>query len=155
MKCMTLPAWPLQKVTPLIWWHVYPQPEKAIEVYEHALKKNPKDGALASKIGKALFKTHNYVKVCVVSSLKDNWITRREKETMLTWACCYTGSKILWSSPEDWATGLSAVRPGWAADEDEAIWALWDHPSWSSGTWTRYSGCQCVSLTMISNTINW
>ncbi|XP_040004915.1 tetratricopeptide repeat protein 21B isoform X1 [Xiphias gladius] len=38
------------------------EPEKAIEVYEHALKKNPKDGALASKIGKALVKTHNYIK---------------------------------------------------------------------------------------------
>uniref|UniRef100_A0A671Q659 Tetratricopeptide repeat protein 21B-like n=1 Tax=Sinocyclocheilus anshuiensis TaxID=1608454 RepID=A0A671Q659_9TELE len=31
-------------------------------VYEQALKKNPKDGAVASKIGKALVKTHNYVK---------------------------------------------------------------------------------------------
>uniref|UniRef100_A0A665UEK1 Tetratricopeptide repeat domain 21B n=1 Tax=Echeneis naucrates TaxID=173247 RepID=A0A665UEK1_ECHNA len=38
------------------------EPEKAIEVYECALKKNPKDGALASKIGKALVKTHNYGK---------------------------------------------------------------------------------------------
>lgn len=38
------------------------EPEKAIDVYEQALKKNPKDGALASKIGKALVKTHNYVK---------------------------------------------------------------------------------------------
>ncbi|KAF7660541.1 hypothetical protein LDENG_00280090 [Lucifuga dentata] len=38
------------------------EPEKAIEVYECALKKNPKDSALASKIGKALVKTHNYVK---------------------------------------------------------------------------------------------
>uniref|UniRef100_A0AAY4BBA0 Tetratricopeptide repeat domain 21B n=1 Tax=Denticeps clupeoides TaxID=299321 RepID=A0AAY4BBA0_9TELE len=38
------------------------EPEKAIEVYEQALKKNPKDGALASKIGKALVKTHNYAK---------------------------------------------------------------------------------------------
>uniref|UniRef100_A0A8C8JG91 Tetratricopeptide repeat domain 21B n=1 Tax=Oncorhynchus tshawytscha TaxID=74940 RepID=A0A8C8JG91_ONCTS len=38
------------------------EPEKAIEIYEQALKKNPKDGALASKIGKALVKTHNYVK---------------------------------------------------------------------------------------------
>uniref|UniRef100_A0A8C9YUL6 Tetratricopeptide repeat domain 21B n=1 Tax=Sander lucioperca TaxID=283035 RepID=A0A8C9YUL6_SANLU len=38
------------------------EPEKAIEVFEQALKKNPKDGALASKIGKALVKTHNYVK---------------------------------------------------------------------------------------------
>uniref|UniRef100_A0A8C3AZP6 Tetratricopeptide repeat domain 21B n=1 Tax=Cyclopterus lumpus TaxID=8103 RepID=A0A8C3AZP6_CYCLU len=38
------------------------EPEKAIDVYEEALKKNPKDGALASKIGKALVKTHNYAK---------------------------------------------------------------------------------------------
>ncbi|KAK3569226.1 hypothetical protein QTP86_026513 [Hemibagrus guttatus] len=38
------------------------EPEMAIEVYEQALKKNPKDGAVASKIGKALIKTHNYVK---------------------------------------------------------------------------------------------
>lgn len=35
----------------------------AIEVYEQALKRSPKDGAVASKIGKALVKTHNYVKV--------------------------------------------------------------------------------------------
>ncbi|CAH1774388.1 unnamed protein product [Owenia fusiformis] len=38
------------------------EPEKAIEVYETALKKNPKDGSLASKIGQALVKTHNYGK---------------------------------------------------------------------------------------------
>lgn len=57
-----------QTVTPLTVTFVYPQPEKAIEVYEHALKKNPTDGALASKIGKALVKTHNYVKVCGVHS---------------------------------------------------------------------------------------
>ncbi|XP_069472384.1 tetratricopeptide repeat protein 21B [Ambystoma mexicanum] len=38
------------------------EPEKAIDVYEQALKKNPKDGTLASKIGKALIKTHNYSK---------------------------------------------------------------------------------------------
>ncbi|XP_017279892.1 tetratricopeptide repeat protein 21B [Kryptolebias marmoratus] len=38
------------------------EPEKAIEIYEQALEKNTKDGALASKIGKALVKTHNYNK---------------------------------------------------------------------------------------------
>ncbi|KAK6970975.1 Tetratricopeptide repeat protein 21B [Biomphalaria glabrata] len=38
------------------------EPEKAIEVYEAALKQNPKDAALASKIGQALVKTHNYGK---------------------------------------------------------------------------------------------
>lgn len=39
------------------------QPEKAIDVYESALKKNPKDASLASKIGQALIKTHQYAKV--------------------------------------------------------------------------------------------
>ncbi|XP_074856704.1 tetratricopeptide repeat protein 21B isoform X2 [Carettochelys insculpta] len=38
------------------------EPEEAIEIYEQALKKNPKDLTLASKIGKALIKTHNYSK---------------------------------------------------------------------------------------------
>ncbi|XP_053554367.1 tetratricopeptide repeat protein 21B [Bombina bombina] len=38
------------------------EPEKAIDAYEQALKKNPRDGSLASKIGKALIKTHNYSK---------------------------------------------------------------------------------------------
>ncbi|KAM9033190.1 tetratricopeptide repeat protein 21B isoform 3-T3 [Sarcophilus harrisii] len=38
------------------------EPEEAIEAYEQALKQNPKDGILASKIGKALVKTHNYSK---------------------------------------------------------------------------------------------
>nr|XP_006812059.1 PREDICTED: tetratricopeptide repeat protein 21B-like [Saccoglossus kowalevskii] len=38
------------------------EPEKAIEVYEAALKKNPRDFTLASKIGRALVKTHNYGK---------------------------------------------------------------------------------------------
>nr|XP_014349099.1 PREDICTED: tetratricopeptide repeat protein 21A [Latimeria chalumnae] len=38
------------------------EPEKAIEVYEQALKKNPKDATLASKIGQALVKTHQYSK---------------------------------------------------------------------------------------------
>ncbi|XP_059173967.1 tetratricopeptide repeat protein 21B-like [Physella acuta] len=38
------------------------EPEKAIEVYESALKSNPKDAALAKKIGQALVKTHNYGK---------------------------------------------------------------------------------------------
>lgn len=47
--------------------NVISQPEMAIEVYEQALKRSPKDGAVASKIGKALVKTHNYVKVSTVS----------------------------------------------------------------------------------------
>lgn len=39
------------------------QPEQAIEVYEAALKRNPRDSILASKIGQALIRTHNYNKV--------------------------------------------------------------------------------------------
>ncbi|XP_003478712.1 tetratricopeptide repeat protein 21B [Cavia porcellus] len=38
------------------------EPEEAIVAYEQALSQNPKDGTLASKIGKALVKTHNYSK---------------------------------------------------------------------------------------------
>lgn len=38
------------------------EPEKAIEVYESALKLNSKDAALATKIGQALVKMHNYGK---------------------------------------------------------------------------------------------
>uniref|UniRef100_A0A915HU30 Uncharacterized protein n=1 Tax=Romanomermis culicivorax TaxID=13658 RepID=A0A915HU30_ROMCU len=38
------------------------EPDKAIELYESALKKNPKDHALSSKIGRALVKSHNYAK---------------------------------------------------------------------------------------------
>ncbi|XP_057707752.1 tetratricopeptide repeat protein 21B-like isoform X2 [Corythoichthys intestinalis] len=38
------------------------EPEKAIEVYEHALEKTPEDGALVSKFGKFLIKTHYFDK---------------------------------------------------------------------------------------------
>ncbi len=37
-------------------------PEKAVEVYETALIKNPKDSSLAKKIGQALIKSHHYNK---------------------------------------------------------------------------------------------
>lgn len=49
------------------------KPDEAIEVYKQALKKNPKDPALASKIGKALIKTHNY------SEVFDNYCIRLMK----------------------------------------------------------------------------
>ena len=38
------------------------QPELAVSVYESALKANPRDGILASKVGQALVKTHHYNK---------------------------------------------------------------------------------------------
>lgn len=39
------------------------QPDRAIEVYETAMKKNPKDHNLARKIGQAYVRSHNFVKV--------------------------------------------------------------------------------------------
>lgn len=41
------------------------QPEKALEVFETALKRNARDSVLASKIGQCLIKTHNYSKAIV------------------------------------------------------------------------------------------
>ena len=38
------------------------EPDKAVEVYETALVKNPKDSTLAKKIGQALIKSHHYNK---------------------------------------------------------------------------------------------
>ncbi len=38
------------------------QPELAVSVYELALKANPRDGVLATKVGQALIKTHHYNK---------------------------------------------------------------------------------------------
>ncbi|CAG0921103.1 unnamed protein product [Notodromas monacha] len=38
------------------------EPDKAIEVYEMALKRNPRDAVLARKMGQALVKTHQYAK---------------------------------------------------------------------------------------------
>ena len=38
------------------------KPEKAIGAFEQALRKNPADAALASRVGKVLVTTHEYVK---------------------------------------------------------------------------------------------
>ena len=55
--------WKYNIVSLVIMFFCHIKPEKAIEVYETALKRNPRDGALASKIGQALVKTHHYGKV--------------------------------------------------------------------------------------------
>lgn len=39
------------------------QPEKALEVYDEAYRKNPHDASLVSRIGQAYVKTHQYTKV--------------------------------------------------------------------------------------------
>lgn len=58
----------------MILFHVYAapppapptsQPEKALEVYEVALRRNARDSVLASKVGQALIKTHNYNKAII------------------------------------------------------------------------------------------
>lgn len=38
------------------------EPDRAVEAYEQALKRNPRDAALACKMGRALVKTHQYGK---------------------------------------------------------------------------------------------
>lgn len=63
------------------------QPELAIEVYEQALKKNPKDGAVASKIGKALVKTHNYVKVSDVFKMEARFTSAHFERSISVLKC--------------------------------------------------------------------
>ncbi len=41
------------------------QPDNAVRIYEAALRKNPRDGVLASKVGHALTTTHDFKKVTV------------------------------------------------------------------------------------------
>ena len=53
------------------------EPDKAIEVYETALKKNPRDATLASKIGQALVRTHHYNKASYSNGGIDMPYTRK------------------------------------------------------------------------------
>lgn len=53
--------------------HCRHQPEKALEVYDEAYKKNPHDASLVSRIGQAYVKTHQYPKV------KLGWVGRGRK----------------------------------------------------------------------------
>ena len=44
-------------------WYIFLQePERALEIYEEARKRNPRDTQLAAKMGQALQKTHQYGK---------------------------------------------------------------------------------------------
>ncbi|XP_015214562.1 tetratricopeptide repeat protein 21B isoform X1 [Lepisosteus oculatus] len=76
------------------------EPEKAIEVYEQALKKSPKDGALASKIGKALVKTHNYSKAinyyeAALKNGQQNFLRYDLAELLLKLRQCEKSEKVL------------------------------------------------------------
>jgi len=59
-------------------------------VYESALKKNPRDAALASKMGQALIKMHLYHKVSDVSQdlARSDWQVEA--------GCCETGRLVDW-----------------------------------------------------------
>lgn len=43
--------------------HFPHQPEKALEVYDEAYRQNPHDASLASRIGQAYVKAHQYTEV--------------------------------------------------------------------------------------------
>lgn len=128
------------------------QPEKAIEVYEHALKKNPRDGALATKIGKALVKTHNYVKVCFNQNhdSRHSWGEEGAEPCWLMWGRGPAGDQLLRSRPEDGAAELPALRPGGAADEDEAVRTLRESPARSPGPRTRSATWQTIKAGLVT-----
>uniref|UniRef100_A0A8D0ECK0 Tetratricopeptide repeat domain 21B n=1 Tax=Salvator merianae TaxID=96440 RepID=A0A8D0ECK0_SALMN len=76
------------------------EPEEAIEVYEQALKKNPRDGALARKIGNALVKTHNYSKAinyyeAALKSGQQNFLSYDLAELLLKLNHCEKAEKVL------------------------------------------------------------
>lgn len=66
------------------------EPDKAIEVYETALKKNPRDATLASKIGQALVRTHNYNKVSIshINPQSIILLYNRVIYTLVYWVTC-------------------------------------------------------------------
>ncbi|XP_048342202.1 tetratricopeptide repeat protein 21B isoform X1 [Sphaerodactylus townsendi] len=77
------------------------EPEEAIEVYEQALKKNPRDGALACKIGKALISTHNYAKAinyyeAAIKTGQQNFLCYDLAELLLKLKQFEKAEKLLW-----------------------------------------------------------
>ncbi|GCC22011.1 hypothetical protein chiPu_0000395 [Chiloscyllium punctatum] len=91
------------------------EPEKAIDVYEQALKKNPRDGTLASKIGKALVKTHNYNKAinyyeAALNTGQQNFLRYDLAELLLKLRQYEKAEKILLQSLEhDYVSDLQAL----------------------------------------------
>ncbi|XP_078408432.1 tetratricopeptide repeat protein 21B isoform X2 [Cetorhinus maximus] len=91
------------------------EPEKAIDVYEQALKKNPRDGTLASKIGKALIKTHNYTKAinyyeAAVKTGQQNFLRYDLAELLLKLQQYEKAEKVLLQSLEhDYVSDLQAL----------------------------------------------
>ena len=64
------------------------KPEKAIGAFEQALRKNPTDAALASRVGKVLVTTHEYVKA--IEYYSDAVANDPTKTSLRYEVCCST-----------------------------------------------------------------
>ncbi|KAM4821302.1 tetratricopeptide repeat protein 21A isoform 1-T1 [Thomomys bottae] len=64
------------------------EPEKALEVYEEAYKKNPHDASLVSRIGQAYVKTHQYSKAI-------NYYEAAQKISGQDFLCCDLAALLL------------------------------------------------------------
>lgn len=69
---------------------------------------------------------------------------------MLTWGGCPAGRQLLRSRAEDGAAELPALRPGGAADEDEAVRALRESPARSPGPRTWSAARQAMPAGLIT-----
>ncbi|KAG8443540.1 hypothetical protein GDO86_012083 [Hymenochirus boettgeri] len=64
------------------------EPEKALDVYEQALRKNPQDASLANRIGQALIRTHQYKKAI-------NYYEAAQKISGQDFLCCDLAELLL------------------------------------------------------------
>ncbi|KAL6065354.1 hypothetical protein STEG23_005984, partial [Scotinomys teguina] len=64
------------------------EPEKALEVYDEAYRKNPHDACLVSRIGQAYMKTHQYVKAI-------NYYEAAQKISGQDFLCCELAELLL------------------------------------------------------------
>ncbi|KAF3827030.1 hypothetical protein GH733_002516 [Mirounga leonina] len=69
-------------------WTLSHQPEKALEVYEEAYRKNPHDASLVRRIGQAYVKTHQYTKAI-------NYYEAAQKISGQDFLCCDLAELLL------------------------------------------------------------
>lgn len=90
--------------------HFPHQPEKALEVYDEAYRKNPHDASLVSRIGQAYVKTHQYTKVRL-GWAGEQWGGQPGREEG---GGCMGGRRVavfLPSLPAEWATKERIQKP--------------------------------------------
>lgn len=85
------------------------------------------------------------------SQLREGWFRTEtpaavRRNRTLTRGRCRAGDKLLRSSVEDGAAELPALRPGRAADEDEAVRALREGPARGPGPRTRSATAETISI---------